>query len=101
MNKEIRPAPQPKETLSKPEKLLSEATTGAQALLLLGLEPPKPNTPVLTVEEKQLFKHAMEGIPSDHKTRLKTASFNERDDYWEKKTDIPKDKQMDEWRKNI
>src|SRR4051812_1739704 len=98
MNKEVSPAPQPKEALSKPEKLLSEGTTGAQALLLLGLEPPKPDAPVLTVQKEQLFKHATEGISSDHRKRLTTASLNERDEFWK---DTPVDGRMEKWRKNI
>jgi hypothetical protein len=73
MNKEIRPTPMPIETQSKPEKLLSEATTGAQALVLLGLEPPEPGAPVLTVQKEQLITYAREGISADHKKRLTSA----------------------------
>jgi serine/threonine protein phosphatase PrpC len=102
MNKEVRPAPVPKETQPKPEKLLSEATTGAQALVLLGLEPPKPDAPVLTVQkeqlQEQLLTHVREGIPADYKKRLTSASLHERQERWK---DTPEDKRMETWRKDV
>ena len=99
MNTEVRatPAPQRKETLHRYEKLLGEATTGGQTLLLLGLEPPKPDAIVATVQIEQLRTNAIEGIPEDHKKRLTNASFNERDEYWK---DTPEAERMQKWRKS-
>lgn len=94
MNKEISPAPYIEEALPKYEKVLSEATTGAQALLLLGIEPPRVDAAVLTVQKEELIKSAMEGIPPDHKKRLTDASFNERDECWK---DTPVSERMEQW----
>jgi hypothetical protein len=98
MNKEIGPAPHPKEALPKYEKLLSETTTGAQALLLLGIEPPKADAPVVVVRKEELLKSATDGIPKDQKKRLTDASFNESDEYWK---DTPVDERMNIWRKTF
>jgi len=97
MNKEA-PVPGQKETQPKLEKLLSETTTGGQALVLLGIEPPASDKPVLLLQKEQkeqLLKSATEGIPADHKKRLATASLNERDEFWK---DTPEAERMDKWR---
>jgi len=95
---EAQPAPFAKETQPKPETLLSEATTGAQALLLLGLEPPQPGRPAITLQKEQLLKSATKGIPEEHKKRLTNASRNERDEFWK---DTPEAERMEKWRKGM
>lgn len=97
MNKEISPAPI-EETLPKYEKLLGEATTGAQALLLLGIDPPKHDALVPTLKKDELVKSATDGIPQDHKKRLTEASYNERDEYWK---NTPANERMEKWRQGF
>jgi len=95
---EARPAPFAKEIPPKPERLLSEATTGGQALLLLGLEPSKPGAPAVVLQKEQLLRSATEGIPADHKKRLTTASLNEREKFWK---NTPEAQRMETWRNGM
>lgn len=91
------PAP---EQLRKQEKLLSKPTAGAQAVMLLGIEPKQSLN--LEKDYKEDIKNLAEkGIPTSHKEKIKNASFNERNEYWEKKTDISEADRLNVWKRSM
>lgn len=95
--------PAPVEVLRKPERLLNKETTGAQALMILGVEPSKAvDKIILNDTQKDNIRRCNEtGIPSGHKEKINKASFNEREEYWENRKDIKKEERMNEWKRNI
>ena len=112
MNTEKTPGPAPTHTeiQPNPEKILGEATTGGQALILLGIEPPAAasfSSPLasvsgtrspITLEKERLLRSATDGIPDDHRKRLRSASLNERDEFWK---GTPEAERMEKWRINV
>ncbi len=65
-----------KEIQPKPEKLLNEPFTGAQALMLLGIKPPEKGKPVPQLKQTPIIEFANNGIPPEHKEKIRKASFN-------------------------
>ncbi len=90
-----------KEIQPKPEKLLNEPFTGAQALMLLGIKPPEKGKPVPQLKQTPIIEFANTGIPSEHKEKIRKASFNERDEYWAKQKDVSPAERMSVWRKKM
>lgn len=83
---EATPAPRP-ELLKTPELLGKNAAE--QALWLIGKRPPAEGESLTLdeTEKEQIKKSFTEGIPADHKEKIKNASLNEREEYWKGKTD--------------
>lgn len=89
----------PQEFLSKLEKLLRESNTGAQALMLLGLEPPKSSVPMPQLEPARIEELANHGLDAEFSKKITNASFNERAKYWTNKApDKTYAERMEEWR---
>ncbi len=66
--------------------------------MLLGIQPPEKGKPVSKLKETSIIEFANNGIPSEHKEKIRKASFNERDEFWK---GMSFDEAMDIWRKKM